>query len=43
LVDIIDEERVGLGLWTAHVCLSFGEEFDPSDITAVFPRERPKL
>jgi hypothetical protein len=43
LVDVADEDRVGLGLWTAHVCLSFGEPFDPSDITAIFPAERPRL
>jgi hypothetical protein len=42
LVNVEDEDRVGLGLWTAHVCLSFGTEFDPSDITTVFPAERPK-
>ncbi len=40
LVDVEDEDRVGLGLWTAHVCLSFGAPFDPTDVTEVFPRER---
>ncbi len=40
LVDVEDEDRVGLGLWTAHVCLSFGAPFDPSDVTGIFPRER---
>ncbi len=40
LVDVEDEDHVGLGLWTAHLCLSFGATFDPSDVTEVFPRER---
>src|SRR5579871_5036806 len=33
LVDPEDEEHVALGLWTAHVCISIGHEFKPSDIT----------
>jgi hypothetical protein len=40
LVDVEDEDHVGLGLWTAHLCLSFGAPFDPSDVTTIFPRER---
>ena len=40
LVDVEDEDHVGLGLWTAHVCLSFGAPFDPSDVTTIFPREQ---
>jgi len=36
LVDTEDESNVGLGLWTSHVCLSFGREFDRTDITAIY-------
>ncbi len=31
-----DEEAVGLGLWTAHVCLSVGKALEPADITAIY-------
>jgi hypothetical protein len=41
LVNVDDEEQVGLGLWTDHVCLSFGKEFDPTDVTEVY-RNRSK-
>jgi len=41
LVDTADESNVGLGLWTAHVCLSIGKEFDRTDITAIY-RNRGK-
>jgi hypothetical protein len=41
LVDVEDESNVGLGLWTAHVCLSFGKEMDRSDITNIY-RNRQK-
>jgi hypothetical protein len=34
------EENVVLGLWTTHVCLSFGTGFDPSDVAEVYPRGR---
>jgi hypothetical protein len=37
LVDVDDEDRVGLGLWTTNVCISLGAVFDPSDIVEVFP------
>ena len=30
------EDSFGLGLWTAHVCISLGTEFDPSDVT-IYP------
>jgi hypothetical protein len=36
MVDVDDEEQVILGLWTDHVCLSFGKEFDPTDVTEVY-------
>jgi hypothetical protein len=36
MVDIEDEDAVVLGLWTAHVCLSFGRTFDRSDITSIY-------
>lgn len=36
MVDVEDEEDVVLGLWTTHVCLSFGRAFQPSDITAIY-------
>jgi len=41
LVDIADESNVGLGLWTAHVCISLGKEFERSDIIAIY-RNREK-
>ncbi len=41
LVDVENEENVGLGLWTAHVCLSFGKELERTDITAIY-RNREK-
>ena len=37
LVDVDSEDRVGLGLWTTHVCISLGAFLDPSDIVQVFP------
>lgn len=40
MVDVEGEENVVLGLWTAHVCLSFGREFDPSDVTSVYRKGR---
>lgn len=42
LVDVEDEDQVGLGLWTTHLCLSFGAEFDPSDVVSVFPGDPTK-
>ena len=36
LVDQSDEEHVGLGLWTAHVSISVGREFQPSDVTDIY-------
>jgi hypothetical protein len=36
LVDEDDEDNVILGLWTAHVCLSMGQSFDPADVTQIF-------
>ena len=41
MVDIEDEDNVILGLWTAHVCLSFGKAFERSDVTSVY-RNRGK-
>jgi hypothetical protein len=32
LVDTADEASVALGLWTSHVCLSFGRPLEASDI-----------
>lgn len=39
MYDEAADENVVLGLWTTHVCLSFGKAFDPSDVTNVFRRE----
>ena len=36
MVDPEDEEHVALGLWTAHVCISIGREFDPSSVTDIY-------
>jgi len=36
MVNVDDEEQVILGLWTDHVCLSFGKEFDPTDVTEIY-------
>ncbi|MBI4213648.1 MAG: hypothetical protein HY534_04995 [Chloroflexi bacterium] len=34
--DVHDEARVGVGLWTAHVCLSFGKALAPADLSAIY-------
>jgi hypothetical protein len=36
------DENVVLGLWTTHVCLSFGKAFDPSDVTEIYRRGNGK-
>ncbi|OGG49764.1 MAG: hypothetical protein A3F84_16815 [Candidatus Handelsmanbacteria bacterium RIFCSPLOWO2_12_FULL_64_10] len=36
LADADDETRVGVGLWTAHVCLSFGKALEPADLSEVY-------
>src|SRR5579884_2016976 len=36
LVETADESSVGLGLWTQHVCLSFGRELADTDVTGVY-------
>ena len=36
LIDSADEANVVLGLWTSHVCLSFGRELSETDVTAVY-------
>ena len=36
LVETADESNVGVGLWTQHVCLSFGKELSDTDVTAVY-------
>jgi hypothetical protein len=36
LVETADEANCALGLWTVHACLSFGNELDETDITAVY-------
>lgn len=40
LVQSADESRVALGLWTAHVCLSFGQDLEETDVVGVYPRAR---
>lgn len=39
MVDSADEASVAVGIWTAHVCLSFGRELERSDIHAVYCKE----
>lgn len=39
LVETADEASVAIGLWTVHVCLSFGRPIEPSDVTAVYRKE----
>lgn len=36
LVAADDETQGALGLWTSHVCLSFGRPFEESDITGIY-------
>ena len=38
LVAADDESQGVLGLWTSHVCLSYGRPFAESDITAIYRR-----
>ncbi|MBM2810467.1 MAG: hypothetical protein HW416_1226 [Chloroflexi bacterium] len=38
MVEAEEEAEVVLGLWTAHVCLSVGHEFERSDITEIYRR-----
>jgi hypothetical protein len=38
LVAADDETQGVLGLWTSHVCLSYGRPFEQSDITAIYRR-----
>jgi hypothetical protein len=41
MYDVEDENRVAVGLWTAHVCVSVGKAFDPSEVTEIY-RNREK-
>lgn len=36
LAETADEGNLAVGLWTAHICLSFGRELQPSDVAAVY-------
>ena len=38
LVAADDEENGVLGLWTSHVCLSFGKPVTDTDVTGIYPR-----
>jgi hypothetical protein len=40
LVQSADESNVALGLWTTHVCLSFGRELGETDVVAVYLQGR---
>src|SRR5262249_18451440 len=40
LVQTADESQVALGLWTVHVCLSFGRGLGEADVPAVYHQER---
>lgn len=39
MVDVEDDANVVLGLWTAHVCLSFGKELQMSDVSGVYRKK----
>ena len=39
LVATSDDSSVGLGLWTQHLCLSFGKELGETDVTAVYKQK----
>ena len=39
LAEVDVEDSFGLGLWTAHVSVCFGREFDPSEVT-IYRAER---
>ena len=34
--DVDDDARIGVGLWTAHVGLSFGKALEQADLTAIY-------
>ena len=36
IADTADDERIGVGLWTAHVCLSIGKVLQQADISAIY-------
>ena len=36
LEDASDDARVGLGLWTAHVCISVGKSLEPADVSTIY-------
>lgn len=36
LADVTDEAQVGVGLWTAHVCVSLGRALEQADLTAIY-------
>lgn len=40
LVNSEDEDDGVLGIWTGHVCLSFGQALAPTDIEAVYRKNR---
>jgi hypothetical protein len=42
MYDVADEERVAVGLWTAHVCVSVGRAFDPSEVTEIYRNQEGK-
>jgi len=39
MVATSDDSSVGLGLWTQHLCLSFGKELGETDVTAVYKQK----
>ncbi|HLH74972.1 MAG TPA: hypothetical protein VKX96_16925, partial [Chloroflexota bacterium] len=39
LVNATDESKVGLGLWTVHLSLSFGRELTSTDVTEVYLKQ----
>lgn len=36
LADVADDTQVGLGLWTAHVCVSLGKALEQADVSAIY-------
>ena len=42
LVDAADESKIGLGLWTVHLALSFGRELTSTDVTEVYLKNENK-
>lgn len=42
LAEADDESNVGVGIWTAHVCVSLGRELADADISGIYRKGKPK-